>query len=350
MARCERGYNSAEIHKFQTGKSMAVDASPLLERRQIFHSREPEQAREFLHAKQFGLEVAHRMAGQLDVRINGVYLPGMYIGYIEYGAPVTVQANPGRDDYWIQLPVRGHLEATIGREVVVCDRGHASISSPNRESRVRSDTGSARINVSLTNAAVTRQLAGLLGEPPDAPLVFEAAMRMTAGYGQSFARYIGLAVAEFENAGSMLSSAIAMSHFEQLIMTGLLLSHPHSYADALRRLDRPLKLCDVRRAIDFMRANLDQPITLADIAVASRVPGRTLFKHFREEEGSSPMRYLRNARFSRVREALRQAGPEQSVTDIAIRWGFTHMGRFSAEYRRRFGETPSATLKRRRLM
>jgi transcriptional regulator GlxA family with amidase domain len=60
------------------------------------------------------------------------------------------------------------------------------------------------------------------------------------------------------------------------------------------------------------------------------------------------MRYLRNARFQQAREALRRAPPETSVTDIAMTWGFSHMGRFSVEYRKRFGESPSDTLKRRR--
>ena len=60
------------------------------------------------------------------------------------------------------------------------------------------------------------------------------------------------------------------------------------------------------------------------------------------------MRYMRTARYQKVREALSRAEPEESVGDIAAKWGFSHMGRFSVEYRRRFGETPSETLRRRR--
>ena len=60
------------------------------------------------------------------------------------------------------------------------------------------------------------------------------------------------------------------------------------------------------------------------------------------------MRYLRNARFERARTALLRAEPEESVTDIAAAWGFTHLGRFAIEYRRRFGERPSDTIRRHR--
>jgi transcriptional regulator GlxA family with amidase domain len=57
------------------------------------------------------------------------------------------------------------------------------------------------------------------------------------------------------------------------------------------------------------------------------------------------MRYLRNARLRQVRQTLLRADPGASVTEIAMGSGFTHMGRFSIAYRRRFDESPSQTLK-----
>lgn len=38
-----------------------------------------------------------------------------------------------------------------------------------------------------------------------------------------------------------------------------------------------------------------------------------------------------------------------SVTSIALDWGFDHLGRFAASYKKRFGETPRETLKRTRV-
>jgi AraC-like DNA-binding protein len=55
------------------------------------------------------------------------------------------------------------------------------------------------------------------------------------------------------------------------------------------------------------------------------------------------MQYLRRAQFVRTRQALQRAEPGKSVTAIATPWGFAHLGRSSAEYRRAFGETPSRT-------
>src|SRR4029078_7980976 len=128
----------------------------------------------------------------------------------------------------------------------------------------------------------------------------------------------------------------------------LLLSHPHNYSQALERLDRPVARRDVKRAIDYMQSHLDASITLAGGVAASGVPGRTLFKHFKDWKGVSPMRYLRNIRLAQAREALTRADPDENVTTIAMGLGFTHMGRFSLEYRRCFGESPSQTLRKPR--
>ena len=58
------------------------------------------------------------------------------------------------------------------------------------------------------------------------------------------------------------------------------------------------------------------------------------------------MRYLHDARFARVREDLLRADTAESVTQIAMKWGFRHLGRFAVGYRNRFGKTPSQTRRR----
>jgi AraC-like DNA-binding protein len=111
-------------------------------------------------------------------------------------------------------------------------------------------------------------------------------------------------------------------------------------------IDDPMP--DVRRAAKYIGEHLDDAMTIGDVAAAAGVTHRTLYKHFHDMRGTSPMRYARDCRFAHVHEALLQAGPEDSVTTIAVQWGFCHLGRFSVEYRKRYGEMPSATLRRGR--
>lgn len=328
---------------------MDIGFAPLLARHPIFDSGDTEEGRAFLAGKQFRLDMARRPERSFDMRINGVYLPGMYIGYIQYGPAVDVRAVR-RDEYWVQLPVTGRLEVVGGASPVACDPGRAAIASPTRSDYylIRSGVSCAGIRLCLFREAFAAQLAALLGEPPDTVLEFAAGMDVTSGHGLRLARYVHMAINDLDDTASLLSSPLAVSAFEQFIIAGLLLSQPHNLSAALQRHEKHIAPRAVRRALDYIEANLDRAITIADIVDATGVAGRTLFKHFRDFKGVSPMRYLRNARFEQARHALLRAEPEQGVTVIAMRFGFVHMGRFAVEYRTRFGESPSQTIRHRR--
>jgi AraC-like DNA-binding protein len=55
----------------------------------------------------------------------------------------------------------------------------------------------------------------------------------------------------------------------------------------LRRLERPVTPRDVKRAVDYIEANLDAEIGLPEIVATCGVPGRTLIKHFTRAESSA---------------------------------------------------------------
>ena len=60
------------------------------------------------------------------------------------------------------------------------------------------------------------------------------------------------------------------------------------------------------------------------------------------------MMLLRRARLAQARADLEAPGRNTSVTNVAYDCGFSHLGRFAQEYARRFGESPSETLRRAR--
>src|SRR5256885_12602151 len=107
-------------------------STPLLEKQRIFHSRDPDEAHAFLAGKEFRFDLSRRAAKQLDMRINGIYLPSIYIGYIQYGSPAQIRTNPARNDYWVQIPIQEHFEVTVARARIACGPDPASVSSPTR--------------------------------------------------------------------------------------------------------------------------------------------------------------------------------------------------------------------------
>ena len=101
----------------------------------------------------------------------------------------------------------------------------------------------------------------------------------------------------------------------------------------------------IKRSIEFLEANSYTPIHLLDLCSALDVKMRSLNYAFQEFYGVSPIRYLRLARYAKVRRDLVSADPKTTtVTEIATRWHFWHFGRFSVEYKNLYGESPSVTL------
>jgi len=102
----------------------------------------------------------------------------------------------------------------------------------------------------------------------------------------------------------------------------------------------------VKKATDWLESEPARAWRLVDLATVSGVSPRTLQKHFRRFLGGSPRAFLEELRFQQVRRDLLAACDNANVTDIATRAGFAHLGRFASGYRRRYGESPSATLRR----
>ena len=98
----------------------------------------------------------------------------------------------------------------------------------------------------------------------------------------------------------------------------------------------------VERAVQYMRSHASEPIGVVDICQAVGVHSRVLQYCFNEVFGVTPVAYLRCLRLHQVRREIKES-PNESLGDIAARWGIWHLGRFASDYRRLFGELPSTT-------
>jgi transcriptional regulator GlxA family with amidase domain len=103
----------------------------------------------------------------------------------------------------------------------------------------------------------------------------------------------------------------------------------------------------IERAEKLVLADLGQPLHISALCRALAVSERTLRNVFHRTYGVPPCRHLRMLRLSQARRSLLSAdGKSVTVTEIATSFGFVELGRFSVEYRKAFGESPSQTLQR----
>ena len=141
---------------------------------------------------------------------------------------------------------------------------------------------------------------------------------------------------------------LAQTGLVDMVASIMLRVFPNTAVDAMKRVESVRSVTPVlRRAVHFVDDNLDRPITVTDIADAARLSTRGLFAAFRRDLDTTPMEYLRSARVAAAHHELLAADPGvATVTDVALRWGFTNAGRFAERYRAAFGESPTDTLRR----
>ncbi|WP_016853805.1 helix-turn-helix domain-containing protein [Halomonas smyrnensis] len=116
--------------------------------------------------------------------------------------------------------------------------------------------------------------------------------------------------------------------------------------------ERPPSYRHRRRVVDRVRDHLESgatpPVSLEELCEIAHVSQRTLRYSFTSILGVSPIQFLRLTRLNRVRRRLCEPEAETTVSQAAADWGFYHLGQFARDYRRLFGESPSATLSRHR--
>jgi AraC-like DNA-binding protein len=161
--------------------------------------------------------------------------------------------------------------------------------------------------------------------------------------GQSWMGLVRFAFDEVHGSTSgLMQDSQLTRQLSGLLVTGLLLvAAPEERSD--RRGTRPRI---VRKVSDALEENPAHGWTLAEMAELAGVSVRRLQQGFREYIGQTPFQYLNQLRLDRAHHDLVCADGNETVTEVALRWGFPHTGRFAANYRRKFGRAPSETLAR----
>lgn len=117
---------------------------------------------------------------------------------------------------------------------------------------------------------------------------------------------------------------------------GLLLQR---HSRGLNRSERSLPKTPVIQAIDYLRREVSQPVTLEELSRVSGLSRFHLVRAFRQHTGLPPHLYQLQFRIEEAKIRLR--GPE-SLAQIALEVGFTDQAHFTKAFKRIVGVTPGA--------
>jgi transcriptional regulator GlxA family with amidase domain len=102
----------------------------------------------------------------------------------------------------------------------------------------------------------------------------------------------------------------------------------------------------LQSACDFIKANLHLKISMLDLKHHTNYSERSLQLIFKKYLNKSPFEYIEEQRLLKAYELIKQYKDSRKTTDIAREVGFRHLGRFSVNFKKRFGIHPSALAKK----
>lgn len=197
----------------------------------------------------------------------------------------------------------------------------------------------------LEQVELKRRLGNMLERTIYADIEFHPDLDLEGGPGKLLRMLSETTFAGLADEKGLQQSPLAVASLAEAISNLLLEALPHNFSLALAG---PVSIATpkhVKRAIDYMQAHLAEPITLEEIAAAAQTSVRTLQCTFRRFRMTTPMAFLQELRMTAARNELLISAPGTSVSAVAQKWGLMHAGRFAVNYKKRFGELPSETIR-----
>lgn len=316
--------------------------------RTLVDTRSPEEARQeigrifcphFLspsdrHAT--GFHAVHRASRQGDYSLN----------IVGYGSEVDIDPGELSNFFLLQIPVAGSAMVRCGNDTAIARADHsASLLSPTLPTRMLWSDGCEKLIVLVAREAMRRHCEHMAGRSVD-KVEFATAIDTTSGAGRQVLGHVKLMREAAEMEGGLTGDYLA--RLGESLSVFLLTALPHSQRSALDSPASAPGSTVVTRAEEWICANLNRTFSVIDVAAAVGVSLRSLQEGVRRQRGTTLSHMIEAVRLDLFRATLSDPHNHNSVTEVACLVRLGHLGRAAAVYRKRYGETPSATLRRTR--
>ena len=322
---------------------MTVHAT-LLDRFNVLHSPDLDEARAAVAERYCDHRLDLVSGRQIEVVHNHVRGEHVSLNMLGYGGEVAINPGELRDFYLLQLPIHGHARISHRGEEIDASTQCGTLLNPDRPTQMLWKGACKKLMVQIDAGFLNRVAREEIGVDLPGIVRFNPQVQMRAEGGRRI-RALSMFAAQAYDTGRILPGQkdLSLLNLERQLAATFLKEQPSNISHLFAS---PMPGCGarhVRRAVAFIHAQAHESIGLDEIANAAGVHARTLQAAFRDSFGISPIQFLKNVRLDKARFHLLRRHNRATVSEIAYDCGYSHLGRFSRDFRVRFGHAPSET-------
>lgn len=288
-------------------------------------------------------------APPIAFRHNSKTLANITFNATDYGNPygcVNIKIPPSGGIYLLQFTLAGSAEIIQNGKSFILGPRQFCVIGPDDEMSQTLDHGYKHFTVKISKHSLEAALFQEIGLVRPA-LKFAPGPIEMKGEARCLSNLIQTICADVDEDLDAYGHERSCNAVEHAIKHLIFAAAPHNHSDLYIGNKSPAAPYYVRKVEEFIRANATTTIGLQDMTAISGVSARSLHTGFQQFRNTTPMRYLKEYRLQLSRKRLKEATDRnESVTDVAMACGFTHLSKFARDYNELFGELPSQTLKK----
>lgn len=285
----------------------------------------------------FPVKFAALQGREIDMSFDGMKRGDLCLWKTRSRSGFASQPKRLEDVVTVRFPIYGAISRRDRRDEYSFDQGHGLIVPFREMDTMRTSANINLINCSFGHEMVLRYMRFLDGDdvgrsPAFRPLV--DTKLPAVGIFKAALLALHERIQSLDPANDLFFPIL-----EEMLVFQLIGCWPRQAPAQAHRQTASNKV--LRVALEYIDANLSEPIGVSEVARAAGTSVRNVQIAFKSNLGVTPVQYIINCRLDRVHDALRQDHTSGYISQIAHMWGFYHPADFARRYKARFGETPS---------
>lgn len=323
----------------------------LLSNRSVFQTADYHDAKRYIDRTNegfFQFSMVHKNGfKQYAVRSAALGNIGIKLARIDSQTSYDIRNTIDADVILLHLVLRGSAEFRLGNKRLKAFPGQMVLLETNAQSSKCWNAPSQLLIVKLSRRVLEQVARRDLAQSTDAALTFGELKAFDFEAVSTLWNFI-LTLCRDMSEDEPCFDGVAGEQAERTCYLLVLKAFSNAHDTVLRNeagaLSAPYY---IRRVEQHIREFARDPVDMDDLVKVSGVSARSIYNGFKRFRGSTPMAYLKTVRLDLARDALLKEGEGKasSVTEAALRVGYTNMSQFSRDYRVQFCEPPSKTLR-----